>query len=134
MEFEWSWFAVTFSWSPVLFDAEKSCEQFAHLYRTYDEQRPLLPQQLRNFTDPLQSKEGQDEYSKWMTALTHPDEQDFSEDVLEFEDYDSSTLYMLHFEAFKQKLSMTKNGLTIRTFKENTDVLEASASSCTKNL
>ena len=44
------------------------------------------------------------------------------------------TRRMLHFEAFEQKFSIANKGLTIRTFKENTDVPEASASSCTKNL
>ena len=77
---------------------------------------PLLAQGLRDYTDPLQTKEGQDVYSKCVITLPHPVKPDFSEDVLRFDGNDSTSLYMLRFEALEQKFSIARKGLTIRTF------------------
>ena len=48
-----------------------------------DGQEPLLAQGLRDFTDALQSKEGQDVYSKCIITLPHPVKSDFAAVVTE---------------------------------------------------
>ena len=126
--------AVTFSWPSILFGAEKIMGAVCSFCTDLnDGQGPILAQGLRDSTDPLRSKEGQDVYSKCIITLTHPVKPNVSEDGLKFDGNDSSTLYMLRFEAFEQKFSMGKKRLNMRTFKGDTITLSSNAVSCTKN-
>ena len=64
---------------------------------------------------------------------THPVKSDFSKDALKFDGNDSSTLYMLRFEALEQKFSIANKRLNVRTFQEDTITLSSNTMSCTKN-
>ena len=126
--------SVTFAWPSVLFDADKIMRAVCSFCTELnDGQGPLLAQGLRDYTDPLQTKEGQDVYSKCVITLPHPVKPDFSEDVLRFDGNDSTSLYMLRFEAFEQKFSMTKKRLTIRTFGHDNCITNPTALICSQD-
>ncbi len=109
---------VTFCWPSILLQAEEIMKAVCSFCSDInDGQGPLLAQGLRDFTDPLQTQEGQDIYSKCVINLPFPVKPDFTEDVLKFDSKDSTTLYMLRFEAFEQNFSVPKKRLIIRTIK-----------------
>ena len=113
--------AVTFCWPPVLFEAEKIMRAVCSFCSEInDGQRQLLAQGLRDFTDPLQTQEGQNVYSKCVINLPFPMKPDFSEDVFKFDGEDSTTLYLFRFEAFEQNFTIQKKRFIIRTIKSET--------------
>lgn len=87
-------------------------------------QETLLTQGLRGSTCPLETQEGQVVYSKCIITLALPVKPDFYENALKFDDSDSTTLYMLHFEAIEQNCSVAKKRLTVHNIQMEVNLSE----------
>lgn len=68
----------------------------------------LLAQGPRDFTHPLQSREGEDAFSICRIRLPFSVKPDFQDDDLQFDGIESTTAYVLRFEAFKRIISTPK--------------------------
>ena len=115
--------AVTFCCPSVLFVAEKIIRDVWWFCSEIDGgQGPLLAQRLTDFSDPLQTGEGQNIYSKCVIKSTFPKKPDFSKDVLKFDGEDSTTLYMHRFKAFGQNFTVHKERFIVRTIKSDAEM------------
>ena len=70
-------------------------------------QGPLLAQGISDFTDPLDSEVGEDILSTCTILLPFPVKPDYDEDVIK-SNGDSTTFYVLRFQAFEQRFAITK--------------------------
>ena len=106
---------LSFSWPAALLDADgitKAMLSFCHDLN--DGQGPLMAQGLRGYTDPLHSEVGQDVVSTCIIPRPFPVKPDFDENVIKFDGSDSTTIYVMQFQAFEQRFATLKKRLVIQ--------------------
>ena len=111
---------LSFSWPPALLDADvikRAILSFSEALR--DGQGPLLAQGLRDYRDPLHPEACEDVVSTCVVPLPFPVKQDFEEDVLKFDGSDTTTVYILRFQAFEQRFVTPKKQIILRNIHFN---------------
>ena len=111
---------LSFSWPPALLDADvimRAILSFAEELR--DGQGPLMVQGLRDYTDPLHAEAGEDVVPTCVIPLPFPVKPNFEEDLIKFDGSDTTTMYVLHFQAFERRFVTLKKRLTVRNIHFN---------------
>ena len=76
---------------------------------TADRQGPLLVRRFLDFTNQLQTEEGQNVYSECSIYFPFPVKPEFQEEILKFDRSNFSTLFILSFQAFDQNIGVLRN-------------------------
>ena len=106
---------VTFTWPKVLVDANKLMDAVLSFCTDMDVgQGTLLAQGLMDFTEPLQSREGDDIKSTCRIKLPFVVKQDFSQDILKFPGDNTSILYLLRFSAPERNFAIQTQRVPVR--------------------
>ena len=106
---------LSFSWPPILLDADKIMHAMMSFCVDLKEgQGLLMAEVLRDFTDPLHSQAGDDVVSACTIPLPFPIKPDFVEDIVKFDGIDTILIYVIQFQAFEQSFVTPKKKLLVR--------------------
>ena len=111
-------FQVSLSQPPALLHADKIMKTIVWFTEELqDGQGLLMFQGLREYIDPLHSEAGKEVASTCIISLPFPVKLDLSEDNIKLDGSDTTTIYVLRFQASEQSFVIAKKGSIVRNIK-----------------